>query len=462
MDDLTAALAAYAVSFDAENMSATAVDAAVDHIVDALGCAVAGVDEQPARIARAFAADAGTTSRGSSAIGLDSAATPELAAFVNAVMTRCLDFNDGFSAKTGGHPSDMMAGIFAAAEMADLSGGSVVQGVFVAYEVFGALAEVVPLRDFATDQGAFVALATTAGMASILGLDTEETANALSLAITTTMPLRAARSGELSAWKGCATAHAVMNAVFVTRLAGRGMTGPPEPFRGADGFLDRVPIEFDFDHLGRPLGGQSVIERCTIKFRAVEMSAQAPVELFANLRNQFDLADIEAITISGSDFLVKEIGGGRGDAAAKWDPQTRETADHSLPYLIAVTLVDGDVTLDSFTPERVLDPALRPVMRKIDVVVAPEDPGVSWHDQPAGVAIRLRDGRVVEERCGFQLGHPNNPAVRDDIHAKFRQTAGRVLDDAATSSLLALAGDIASLPDLAQLTQALRAVPVVP
>jgi 2-methylcitrate dehydratase len=456
MDDITATLADFATGFRSDSLTAPTIEAYVDHIVDCLGCAVAGAREEPAKIARALAAEDQVAAGGASAIGLEDRATVEQATFANAVAARCLDFNDTFQGdKTGGHPSDMLAALLAAAEVAGLGGRAVIDGMFVAYEVFGVLADQVPLREHGIDQGALLSVAVAAALSTMLGLSRRQAANAISLAITTTHPLRATRAGELSVWKGCATPHAVANAVGVTRLAARGMEGPPQPFRGIDGFLQHLPIDIDLDRLGR----SNVIARTGIKFLPVEWGAQAPVELFMDLRKRIALDDIRAITIAGSDFLVKEIGGGRGDAAEKWDPQTRETADHSLPYLLAVTLMDGEVTLDSFAPVRVRDPALRPLMRKMKVVLNPAVRDLVPPRQPMAITIALADGRVVEESCEYALGHPLRPGDRATIDAKFRRLVGDALGPQRTDSLLDVLRGLASARKLDELTAALRAVP---
>ena len=461
MDDLTEILARFATDFRSDSLNAQMVETVSDHIADAVGCAIAGADEEPSRIARGLASEAAVVRSGASVIGLADASTPEQATFCNAIAMRCLDFNDTFNGnRTGGHPSDMLPGILAAAELANLPGRSIIDGVFVAYEVFGALADEVALRDFGVDQGAFLSVAVACGIAAITGLGQKETANAISLALTTTMPLRASRSGELSAWKGCATAHSVANAVAVTRMAARGMEGPPHPFRGVDGFLQRLPITLTLDDLGRPVGGKTIVERTSIKFLPVEWGAQAPVELFLKLHNRLKPDDIRSIEIAGYDFLVKEIGGGRGDAKEKWDPQTRETADHSLAYLLAVALVDGDVTLDSFRLDRVLDPVLRPVMQKIKVTLDPATKALPPPRQPVRFKITLKDGTVIEETCEYPLGHPMNPPDRTAIDAKFRKLTVPTLGEAGAAAMLAGVRCLASQPNLSELTAGLRAVPV--
>ena len=456
MDAITETIADYATGFDIASLGAETRATIIDHIVDGMGCAIAGYAEQPAVIARSMAAETAGAKVGASVFGAAKHSAPDHAAFANAVMMRCLDYNDTFNALTGGHPSDMIAGILAAAEIAGTDGSRFIGGVHVAYEVFGALAAVIPLRNLGIDQGVFLAIATAAGMGYAMGLDKATTANAISLGVTSTVPLRASRAGALSAWKGCATPYAVMNAVFVTRLAARGMEAPPNPFSGEQGLFERLGGPFDLDHLGVSVDGRSVIERTAIKFLPVEWCAQAPVELFLELGKRIDWRDIEAIDVLGYEFLYNEIGGGRNDGPEKWDPKTRETADHSLAYILAVALVDGGVSLESFDLERVGDPALRPLMQKISVSVDPTTRELKSPRQPVHFTIRLKNGDVIEEACEYPFGHPMNPAASDMVSEKFMTLAGRTVEAETAADMLAILRGLADAPDLGQLTAAMR------
>jgi 2-methylcitrate dehydratase len=461
MDDVLRKLARFAVDFRPDSLGVATIETVSDHIIDAIGCAIAGANEAPARIARKVAAETEGVHAGASVIGLPARVAPDQAAFCNAVMTRCLDFNDTFNGnRTGGHPSDMLPAILAAAERSGIGGRAVINGVFVAYEVFGAFADEVALRDYAVDQGAFLSVAVACAIAATNHFTFEQAANAISLAITTTMPLRASRSGELSEWKGAATAHSVANALAVARLAESGMQAPPYPFRGVDGFLQRVPVRLSLEALGQPVDGKTIIERTSIKFLPVEWGAQAPVELFLKLRARIPVDAIKSIDIAAYDFLVKEIGGGRNDAKEKWDPQTRETADHSLPYVLAIALMDGDVTLDSFSPARVLDPKLRPLMNRMSVTLDPATKVMPPPRQPVRFKITLIDGTIIEEVCEYPLGHPMNPAPRDAVHAKFRKLTEPVLGGDGSATLLSQLKDLAVVPRLDELMSNLRSVPI--
>jgi 2-methylcitrate dehydratase len=458
MDDVTTAIGSFVAESRSKTIRPEAADAVLMHMVDAFGCAIAATGLEPCRIAKAVAG-AGRAASGASVIGLTTLCTPELAAFANSCMVRSLDFNDTYNSKSGGHPSVIFPGVLAVAEVNRLAGRDVLRGVFVASEVYGALCDAVSLRDHGWDAGAFVSVACAAGVASVLHLSAEATAHAVSLSISSGIPLGVIRAGTLSAWKGCAEGHAVMNGVLLTRLAAQGMTGPARPFQGVTGFLEQVARPLELGEIGGLRDGKSVLERTAIKFLPVQWSAQAPVELFLRLRRGIVLEDIESITISGYDFLLKSVGGGRNDAAEKWDPQTRETADHSLAYLAAVALTDGAVTLDSYRPERVGDATLRPLMRKITIVENPATRGLPPGRQPVDVVVVLRGGRTVREHCEFPHGHVANPPTPGEVDDKFMELAGRVLDRHRASAMLTLLRGLPAQPDLTGLTAALRSCP---
>ena len=213
---------------------------------------------------------------GASVIGLGALCTPESAAFVNSCMVRSLDFNDTYNSKSGGHPSVIFPGVLAVAEVNRLAGPDVIHGMYVAAEVYGALCDAVSLRDHGWDAGAFVSVACAAGVASILDLTQEMVAHAVSLSITSGVPLGVIRAGTLSAWKGCAEGHAVMNGVLLTRLAAHGITGPARPFYGVKGFPDKVARPLELGEVGGLRDGKTVLERTAIKFLPVQWSAQAP------------------------------------------------------------------------------------------------------------------------------------------------------------------------------------------
>jgi 2-methylcitrate dehydratase len=421
MDRTTERLARYVSSLRYDDLSAGAIHEGKRHLIDSLGCAMGGSRSEPAGIARRVA-PAWNGAPSARILGDGRTTTPEAAAFANSVMIRFLDANDTYITKGSGHPSDMMGAVLAAAESQGASGRDLLLATVAGYEVFGALADQVPLRDRGWDQGVFVAPASAAGAGLLLGLSPDQMADALAIAVTANAATRQTRAGDLAMWKGCATAVAAKAGLFAAQLAKEGMTGPTEAFEGRHGLWEQVTGRFDLGALG---GGERpfAIERTNFKSFATEYHAQAPVALALGLRSKVGVEQIEAIDVRIYAMAHSEI----GSEPAKWDPRTRETADHSLPYMLAVALTDGRVGPASFEPERFLDPALRPLMNRIRVLAHDEFTGRFPQALVSEIEIRTRAGDRFVERAEYPKGHAKNPMTDADVVAKFRDLSADVL-----------------------------------
>jgi len=432
MDRITRQIVDYTASFRLANLTEPVVTSAVNHVVDTVAVAIVGHDSEQAaigaRIARTARSDTPAT-----VIGFDAATTPDLAAFVNTIMVRTYDWNDGMQAKGGGHPSDMLPGILAIGEVHHSRGSDVLAATTLAYELLGGMGAQVPIGDLGLDQGTLMAPATALACGWLMGLESERLAHAASLALVPNVPLGVSRWGALSMMKGCATAFAVRNGVFAAILAREGMTGPAEPFEGIFG-LQHQTGGFDIRLPVLP-GGPSVMEMSHQKPVPAETQVLALLELVPAIREFAGVDDIEAITVDLPDHAFEHIAD-----PPKYDPRTRETADHSLPYMLAVALVDGEITLDSYHPQRYLDPALRPLMHKIRC--RPDDElsrlrrdlmhGVT-RPAPARIVVRTTDAREYRQQVMYYKGHHRNPMTRNDIDGKFMTICDRFMtaDDGA-------------------------------
>ncbi|HYS15506.1 MAG TPA: MmgE/PrpD family protein [Candidatus Binatia bacterium] len=421
MDRTTETLARYVTSLRYEDLGPRAVQEAKRHLIDSLGCAMGGYRSEPAAIARKVApAWSGVPS--ARLLGEGRPTTPEAAAFANSVMIRFLDANDTYIARGSGHPSDMLGAILAAAELQGASGKDLLLATVAGYEMFGAMADQVPLRDRGWDQGVFVAPAAAAGAGLLLGLSAAQMADAIAIAATANVATRQTRAGELAMWKGCATAVAAKAGLFAAQLARAGMTGPTAAFEGRHGLAEQVTGPFQVGALGshdRPFA----IERTNFKFFAAEYHAQAPLAMALALRGKVRAEEIEAVEVQIYAMAYSEI----GSEPAKWDPRTRETADHSLPYMLAVALRDGRLTPASFEPERYLDPSLRPLMNRIRVAENPELTRQFPQELPSRIDVTTHSGQRFTERAEYPKGHARNPMTDADVESKFRDLSVDVL-----------------------------------
>ncbi len=461
MDATTTALVDYATGQSGEPLPLHVCRAAKRHLIDSVACALGALDSRPARVARSIAGTA-SSRLGASVFGLEEKTTPEYAAFANTVMIRHLDYND---TGNGGHPSDMIPAALALAEPLQASGDTLLRAIHVEYETVAALRRGGlygdALRKRHIDQ-VWTVLGGVLGASVILGLDRQQTAHAIAIALTPNIPLRVARSGMLSDWKGCATAHCAMMAVFAARLAKEGLTGPEAPFAGISGFNALLGLPaFDLSDIGQPVDGMCAIESTGLKAYPADYNAQGPISALLRMRAEIRVEDIESMTIAMHWGGWHAIGGGAGDHQEKWRPATRETADHSMPYLAAVALIDGDITLASFAEERLADPALHALMDRITVIedgqLTRAHAGVlpNW---PSRIEIRLRDGQHLRHDVVQPRGHPLNPLSDEDIEGKFRNLCPPSLSPAATEELLGMLHAVERLHNVAELTRLFRSL----
>jgi len=450
MDKTTRTLAESTSGITYEQLSSAAIHETKRRLVDTIGCALGGYTSGPARIARAMADDS-SGKPPARVFGSGAQTSMEMAAFANTVMARYLDCNDTYISKGSGHPSDMIPACLAVAEAHGATGKQTLLSIAVAYEVFGALADVVGLRDRGWDQGVFVVLGSAAGAAKLLKLSSDGTANALAIAVTANIPTRQTRAGELAMWKGCATAAATRSGVFAALLAQKGMTGPTAAFEGRHGVWEQVTGPFELGTLGGR-GSSFAIERSNVKFFPAEYHSQAPLWLALELRKKVRADDIESIDVQTYYTAWSEI----GSEPEKWHPKTRETADHSLPYLLAVALTDGTITADSFNDERIADPRLSQLMQRIRI----SENKAYTSEFPAklttSIEVVTRDGKRLNENVSYPKGHAKNPMSDADINSKFAGLARAVMPSAARDALLdALwrideATDVGAVTDLAR------------
>lgn len=442
MDDTTKTLATYVTSLAYDQLSATTIQETKKRLVDAIACAIGGYTSEPAKIACKVAANiSGTPPARIFSTGKPT--SMEMAAFANAVMVRYLDFNDTYISKGSGHPSDMTAAIIAVAEAQRCSGKDTLLAIAIAYEVYAALADQIPMRDLGWDQGVFAVLGTAAGVSKLLKLTTAQTGDALAIAVTANIPTRQTRSGELAMWKGVATAAATRAGVNAALLAQAGMTGPTAAFEGKDGVWEKVTGKFQLNPMGGP-GVQFGIERTNLKFFPSEYHSQAPMWITLELRKKVAVADIEAINVQTYFTAWSEI----GSEPEKWNPQTRETADHSLPYLLSLGFVDGRITVDSFSKARMNDPVLRALMARIKISENKSFTQQFPHKLMTEIEVVTRDGKRIVECAQYSKGHAKNPMTDADVNAKFGILCEGLMGDAQRGALLNALWNIDQAADL--------------
>lgn len=400
------------------------------HLVDTIGCAVAGSREPSAVIARTAALGRGgeaTLFFGGEKVSVD------WAAFANGVMARCLDLNDNyFSAYAGGHPSDYIPAVLAAAERTRQSGRNTLRAIAVCYQVFCQLCDAAGLAYGNFDYVVHGSVATSLAVARLDRLDDRQIGHAVSLALVSSVALAESRFGDVSLWKNCASANSARGGVLAAELAEVGMTGPPRPFSGRSGFINAVAPDFDQILLQVPPSGL-VLSRCSLKRYPAGFLAQSAIDAALDVRRRLvSAALIRRVEVKTCSYAFNVMAGD----PAKWSPQNRETADHSIPFLVASALTYGSVDASTYGSDRFSDESLLRVLDILKVVDDDECNDLWPAHARSDVTVTMEDGTVVVGQALDYRGHFRTPMTDEDISDKFIANCAGVLSEQEAAKLL--------------------------
>jgi 2-methylcitrate dehydratase len=447
--NLAERLSAYAAGLRFEDLPQEAVHEAKRRLLDSLGCAMGAWHSEPATIARKLAATQSST-LGATVIGTTHQAPPEAAAFANGVLFRYLDYNDTYLSLEPAHPSDNLAAVLAVAEPRQSNGREIVTAAVLAYEIQCRLCDAASIRARGWDHVTYGSFSTSLAAGKLLGLNETQLTHAQGLAGVPNNAMRQTRVGMLSHWKGCAFANASRNGVFAALLASYGMTGASEVFEGEMGFWKQVSGPFELPTLGGN-GVPFMINQTYIKFWPAEYHSQSAIDAALQLREKLTggVEAIEKITIETFNAAVEIIGG----EPEKWRPTTRETADHSLPYCVAVALTDGKVTLDSFDDTHLKNESLMELIQKIEVKANAELNKKYPEGIPNLIRLHLKDGSTLEKEVTFPRGHARNPMTDAEVEQKFRSMAETLLPAERITDILDRYWNLEAQTDIGDLLQ---------
>lgn len=445
-------IARYACGLSFADLPEPVVACVRQRFVDSLACILGAYGARPVEAAIAVAAQAPQPA--STVFGTDLRTTPELAAFANGAMVRYLDYNDGYMGREPGHPSDSIPACLALAEAEGASGAELVVAIVVAYEIQMRLQDAASLNKRGWDHVNYINVAMAAAASRLMQLDEARTEQAINIALGAHLALRQVRSGTLSDWKGCSAANAARNALFAASLARHGMTGPAPVFEGEMGFFKQVTgtFELDVEAFGNRQNGDFAILRSLTKTFPTNGELHTALWAAIDLRGRIaDLDAIAVIRIETSEFNRRVLAD-----AEKWRPTTREAADHSLPYNVARALLDGDITLDSYSAECIADPRAIALM---DITTVDEDPALT-RLFPGHLANRVRvtlaDGEELASEVIDGPGSLLRPMGDEDFERKFRRMAAAHIDRPAQDAALAFVAALESRTDYRPLFATMR------
>lgn len=412
-------LAVFVTQADAATMSPEAVEQLKIRILDTIGVAIGALDAEPIVAIRELLDDLGGSEQATLIGGGKTSA--DRVAFFNSALSRYLDFMDAYLAKKEtNHPSDNMGAALAAAESVGASGTTFLDAMAVAYQVHTRLSDEAPVRDKGFDHTTQGVYAAAASAAKALGLSTEQTAHAIAMAGTANNALRVTRTGDLSHWKGLAYPQVSKEGTWSALLASKGITGPAQVFEGNKGFKQSIAGDFTLDWSQEDL---ERVLRTIVKKHNAEIHSQSALDAAVDIREQegFDVAQIESIRLKTFDVAWNIIGG--GEEGDKRSIRTKEEADHSLPWMVAAALLDGEVTPDQYAPGRIVAEDVQTLMGKIAVEENPAFSAQFPDHMPADLTVRLQDGTEYHSEKESYRGFHDDPLTWKDARVKYDRLA---------------------------------------
>ena len=451
-DTITATMARWATDLAYDDIGEQAIHEAKRYLLDSLGCAFGGYRQEDARIALAVLKEIGGEGN-ATVIGSGEKTDPVSASLANALMVRVMDYNDIYWQQDPSHPSDIIPAAMACGERVGRSGKDLTLGIVLGHEFEMRLCEAAfpGIRERGWHHATLTAFVSPIVASRMLGLTWEQCQHAIGISASRHCTLGAVTAGKLTMMKNTVDPMATQSGVLAALLAEKGYTGPEHVIDGKEGLAHCYGPEWKLEVLVDGLGESWRIERCGMKAFPTEALTHAPISAVLDIVIENDLAPevVEKVHIRSlaraADILADP---------SKYDPRSKETADHSLPYVIAAAVADRQVTPAQFEQDKIMDPRIREQLNKVEVVADPEIEKLFPKLQRVIVTIHTTDGREFTKQLDYPKGDPRNPLTDQEVEEKFDALAAPVLSDEARKRLkgtvwsLEKVGSVSELMDL--------------
>jgi 2-methylcitrate dehydratase len=434
------------------------------HLLDAIACAIGALNGVPVTYQRQTIKDLGGNPEAIFPLTGNRTAVDRSAQYLTALI-RYVDYMDNFIAKHGTcHPSDNIGSLLAVCDWKNLSGKKFIEAMAVAYNVQCRMIEVEPSMDKGFDHTTQLGYSIAAGVSKALNFTKEQTAHAIALSGSTFNPLVVTRAPHTSQWKGLLSSHIALGAVNCCLMAEKGMTGPLDVFEGTGGYNE------DFKIKNPPGWGEQrldLFDKLVLKKYNAEIHTQTAIEAVLQLKQENKVNADNVKKIKVEIFMTAYDITGGGKYGPRKDVETKEEADHSLPYLLAVALLDGQVEPEQFLPEKIEDPRVQVLLKKVKVslkfplkkpktLIEKIDPYTRCYPEKllCKVKIILKKGRSIEKEIGEYRGFHTNPAGWKETENKFNKLA-RELPADRRIRIIAAIKDLENIP-VRELTELIR------
>ncbi|HXZ34228.1 MAG TPA: MmgE/PrpD family protein, partial [Terriglobales bacterium] len=436
-------------------LSQDAVYQAKRFLLDSVGCALGGYQQHDVKIALEVLDE--TAGRGpSTVIGTGKRIDPVSASLANALMIRCMDYNDIYWKQDPSHPSDIFPAALACCERARGDGKDLIVGLVLGHEFEMRFCEVAfpGIRERGWHHGTLTAFVSPIVAGRALHLGWEQIQHAVGISASRHATLGAVTAGKLTMMKNTVDPMATQSGVLAALMAEKGYTGPQHVLDGKEGLTHCLGPEWRLNILTEGLGESWRITQCGMKAFPTEALTHTPISAVLDLVKSNDLkpervTKIQIRSLARAADILSD--------PSKYDPRTKETADHSLPYVIAAALVDRQVTPAQFTMKKIMDPVIRAQLKKVEVVADPEIEKVFPALQRVIVNILTSNGSNYSRQLDYPKGDPRNPLTDAEIEEKFAALSDGVLSAGAQRKLKDAISNLEKVDSVSKLMALMKA-----
>ena len=448
-------IAEFAVSLKFADLPEEVVNEVKRYMYDSIGCAYGGYHTKDLNIIRDIYIDIGGKAD-ATILGFGDKLPAVNATLINSLMVRALDFNDIYWKDDPSHPSDIIPAAWAVGELVNANMKDVIVAIVLAYEFEQRLCLFAKpgVRERKWHHATLTQFVSPIVAGKLLGLTVDEMVHAIGISGCHNHTIGCPTAGKLTMMKNTVDPMAVQSGVFAALMAQKGFSGTEKVFEGKEGFMDAFigwnakdeslkPTDmegrdgvsswsWDIDALVGGLGDSYKIMECGMKAFPTEALTHTHLSCVLNamIGNNLEYSDVKEVKVTcfaqAYDILFDPT---------KYRPESRETADHSLPYCMAVAMVDKKITTDSFSDEKLNDPRIYEVIDKIIGEPSQEFEKMFPAKQPSRVVVTTNDGRMFEEYLEYPKGDPREPMTTDDLENKFNSLAGDKFDASAKKQL---------------------------
>jgi len=452
---LTAEMARWAASLEYRDLSPEAVYQAKRFLLDSVGCALGGYQQHDVQILLQVLEEC--AGRGpATVVGTGRRMDPVSASLVNALMIRVMDYNDIYWKQDPSHPSDIFPAAMACCERAGSDGKELIVGLVLGHEFEMRFCEAAfpGIRERGWHHATLTAFVSPLVAGRALHLDWEQMQHAVGISASRQATLGAVTAGKLTMMKNTVDPFATQSGVLAALMAEKGYTGPEHVLDGKEGLTRVLGPEWKLNLLSDGLGESWRITQCGMKAFPTEALTHTPISAVLDLVKGNDLRpdevrQVEIRSLARAADILSD--------ASKYDPRSKETADHSLPYVIAAALVERQVTPAQFTPEKIMDPTIRAQLKKVEVVADPEIEKLFPALQRVVVNLTTTDGRHLTRQLDYPKGDPRNPLTDAEVEEKFAALAEGVLSSGAQKKLREAIWNLEKISSLGQLMALMKA-----